>query len=294
MSSVTIQTSKMYRPVAIRNIDSKNVSYVVGQAKSGRNAPINIKYEGQNLMIGLPRMSFPGGVLVREGDNGTVSYTLIGTLKGCDHMAKERAPESAGEIGTFYNFLKDVEESIISAAVENSVKWFGKRRSEEAVRDSFKPILSVSSDKVDGEYVPNGKYPPSFRVKLPVYDNNLSCAVEDNLKNPVYTTPETLTTVFPKGIEVGLVISGSIYVIAGGGFGVTWRMQAAQVFPQARARVTDFFRSEAAPEEEEEETQQEETRVEEAVQRPSTPVDQSTTAPAQNAPARKRRTAPAT
>ena len=281
----------MYRPVAIRNIESKNVSFVVGQAKSGRNPPINMKYEGQNLLIGLPRMGFPGGVLVREGENGMTTYTLIGTLKGCDPFAKERAPESADDVGLFYNFLLDTEESIIKSVVENSVKWFGKRRSEEAVRDSFKRILSISSDKVDGEYVPNGKYPPSFRVKLPVYDGRLSCAVEDNLKNPVYTTPDTLTTVFPKGVEVGLVISGSIYVIAGGGFGVTWRMQAAQVWPQARARVTDFFQAEGSPEE------TEETQVEEATQeeekRPSTPQDQSTTAPVQNAPARKRRVAPA-
>jgi hypothetical protein len=289
----TIQTSNMYRPVAIRNIESKNVSFVVGQAKSGRNPPINIKYEGQNLLIGLPRMSFPGGVLIRDGENGMTSYTLIGTLKGCDPFAKERGND-AEDVGKFYNFLLDTEESIIKAAVENSVKWFGKRRSEEAVRDSFKRILSISSDKVDGEYVPNGKYPPSFRVKLPVYDGRLSCAVEDNLKNPVYTTPDTLASVFPKGIEVGLVVSGSIYVIAGGGFGVTWRMQAAQVWPQARARVTDFFRSEAAPEEEETEgAPAEETQVAEETQRPSTPQDQGTTVPAQNAPARKRRVAPA-
>ena len=286
----------MYRPVAIRNIESKNVSFVVGQAKSGRNPPINVKYDGANLLIGLPRMSFPGGVLVRESDQpgATTSYTLIGTLKGCDPYAKERAPEGCDDIGHFYNFLLDMEENIIRSAVENSVKWFGKKRSEEAVRDGFKRILSISSDKVDGEYIPNGKYPPSFRVKLPVYDGRLSCAVEDNMKNPVYTTPDTLTSVFPKGVDVGLVVSGSIYVIAGGGFGVTWRMQAAQVWPQARARVTDFFQAEAAREDASEENLGEEAVHPESQQRPSTPVDQGTTLPAQNAPARKRRVAPAT
>lgn len=281
------------RPVAIRNIDSKNVSFVVGQAKAGRNAPISLKYEGQNLMIGLPRMKFPGGVLVRDTDGGATSYTLIGSLSGCDPYAKERGGDD--DMGKFYNFLLDLEENIIRSATENSVKWFGKRRSEEALRDGFKRILSISSDKVEGEYVPNGKYPPSFRVKVPVYDNRVSCSVEDNMKNPVYATPESLPVVFPKGIEAGLVISGSIYVIAGGGFGVTWRLQGAQVFPQARAKVTDFFTAELPEEETEggaEEAAPAPAPADEESVRPATPTDQSTL-PSSTAPARKRRVAPA-
>jgi hypothetical protein len=271
---------------AIRNINASNVTFVIGQAKSGRNPPISLKYEGQNLLIGLPRMNFPGGVLVRDTEGGATSYTLIGSLKGCDPYAKERGGDD--DTGRFYNFLLDMEESIIASAVENSVKWFGKKRSEEAIRDGFKRILSISSDRVDGEYIPNGKYPPSFRVKIPVYDNRVSCSVEDNMKNPVYVTPELLPMVFPKGIESGLVISGSIYVIAGGGFGVTWRLQGAQVYPQARAKVTDFFTAEATADDEEE-------PVEESQVIPSTPqeqvVVQEEVPPA--APVRKRRVAPA-
>ena len=271
---------------AIRNINASNVTFVIGQAKSGRNPPISLKYEGQNLLIGLPRMNFPGGVLVRDTEGGATSYTLIGSLKGCDPYAKERGGDD--DTGRFYNFLLDMEESIIASAVENSVKWFGKKRSEEAIRDGFKRILSISSDRVDGEYIPNGKYPPSFRVKIPVYDNRVSCSVEDNMKNPVYVTPELLPMVFPKGIECGLVISGSIYVIAGGGFGVTWRLQGAQVYPQARAKVTDFFTAEATADDEDE-------PVEESQVIPSTPqeqvVVQEEVPPA--APVRKRRVAPA-
>ena len=282
------------RPIAIRNIVSKNVSFVVGQAKAGRNAPISLKYEGQNLLIGLPKMKFPGGVLVRDTDGGATSYTLIGSLTGCDPYAKERGGDD--DMGKFYNFLLDLEESIITTATENSVKWFGKRRSEEALRDGFKRILSVSSDKVEGEYVPNGKYPPSFRVKIPVYDGRVSCSVEDNVKNPVYVTPESLPVVFPKSIEAGLVISGSIYVIAGGGFGVTWRLQGAQVFPQARAKVTDFFTAEPTEGDEEETAPAESQPVEESQPeegRPTTPTEQPTQAASSAAPARKRRVAPA-
>lgn len=232
------------RPISVRSIDVSRVVFAQGQAKAGRNPSINFKYDGNNLQILVPRVGFPGGVLIRDGESGNTSYTLIGSMKGCDTYAKDHAPESLGDMGKFYNFLIDMDERIIGAAVENSVKWFGKKRSEEAIRDSYKRIVSVSVDKVDGEYVPNGKYPPSFRVKVPVYDNKVSTEIVDASRNPVYATPTSLVSVFPKGVEVNMVISGSIYVIAGGSFGVTWRLNSAQVFHRAKITARDIFADE--------------------------------------------------
>ena len=226
------------------SINVNDVTFQVGQGKAGRNPPISIRYNGNNLFIRLPRTAYPGGVLVREGDTGAKTYTLIGSLKGCDPYGKDRSL-GADELGKLYNLLTDLEEHIIKSAVENSSKWFGKKRSEEAIRDSFKRILSFSTDKVDGEYVPNGKYPPSFRVKVPVYDNRVNTEIFDAAKNPVFATPESLLSIFPKGVEANFVVSGSIYVIAGGGFGVTWRLTAAQVFPQIRRTAADMFDDES-------------------------------------------------
>jgi hypothetical protein len=230
------------------SLNVSDVTFQVGQARAGRNPPINMRYNGGNLLIRLPKVGYPGGVLIREGDTGNKTYTLIGSLKGCDPYGKDRST-AADDLGKLYNLLTDLENHIIKAAVENSSKWFGKKRSEEAIRDSFKRILSFSTDKVDGEYVPNGKYPPSFRVKVPVYDNRVNTEIFDASKNPVFATPESLNSVFPKGVEANLVVSGSIYVIAGGGFGVTWRLTAAQVFPQVRRTAADMFDDEsgAAP-----------------------------------------------
>jgi Family of unknown function (DUF5871) len=232
------------RPISIRSIDVNRVTFSVGPSKAGRNPSINFKYNDNSLQVLVPRIGFPGGVLIRDSDSGNTSYTLIGSLKGCDTYAKEHASESVGDIGKFYNFLIDLDERIISAAVENSPRWFGKKRSEEAIRDSYKRIVSVSTDKVDREYIPNGKYPPSFRVKVPVYDNKVATEVVDSSRNPVYVTPTSLVSVFPKGVEVNMVISGSIYIIAGGSFGVTWRLNSAQVFPRARVTARDIFADE--------------------------------------------------
>ena len=274
------------RPMTARNIDMSKVTFVAGPAKAGRNPSINMKYDGQNLQVLVPRAGFPGGVMVRQDEqSGSTSYTMMGSMKNCDPYAVERSTDDS-EMGHFYNFLLDLEALVLKSANENSVKWFGKKRSDEAIKDGWKRIIGVSNDKVDGEYIPNGKYPPSFRVKVPVYDNRVSTEIVDGERNPVYATPESLTSIFPKGVECKMTISGSIYVIAGGGFGVTWRLQTAQAFARARLTAADIY----SAEDDEEETPA--TQPEES-QRPSTPVDQpitqSDSAPA--APARKRRAA---
>ena len=226
--------------INIRNLDVNQINFVVGQAKNGRNPSINIKYSGQNLQLRLPRMKFPGGINIRESEQGdNKSYSLMGSLVGADSYGKDR---SAGndDMAKLYNFMLDLEEKIVASALENSVKWFGKKRSEEAIRDSFKKLLRLSVDKVDGEYIPNGKYPPSLIIKVPVYDNRVSTEVVDNKGNPMYMTPNSLASVFPKGVEANLVVSGSIYNV-NGSFGVTWRLTYAQVFPQQKMTAANVF-----------------------------------------------------
>lgn len=281
----------MSRPISIRNLDVNKVSFVPGPTKPGRNPAINLKYGGQNMQILVPRLAFPGGVMVRTDEkSGTTTYTLMGTLAGCDSYAKDHAPDGT-DVQKFYNFLVDLEERIIAAAVENSVKWFGKKRSEEGIREGFNRIIGTSKDNVDGEWIPNGKYPPSFKTKVPVYDGRVSTEIVDGSRNPVYVTPDTLTSIFTKGVEGNLVVSGSIYVIAGGGFGVTWRLQTAQVFARARVTAADIFSAEDV-----EDTTPTQPVVPDDSQpaeseRPGTPVEQSTSAVPPSAPARKRRVA---
>jgi len=231
-------------------IDMSKMNFVVGQAKAGRNPPINMKHESQNFQIRLPaKVQIPSGVWVREDpQNGSKSYTLSVPLKGCDPFGRERSTDGS-DTGAIYNFLLDLEDAVIQQAFENSTKWFGKKRSMEAIRDSFAKIVSMSSDMVNGERVPNGKYPPSFRVKIPVYDGSVKSDIADGNGNPIYATPDSIVSVFPKGISASLVISGTIYTISGGSFGVTWKLTFARVYPQSKLTAKDVFKDEVADEE---------------------------------------------
>lgn len=230
---------------AIVNVTNASIDLVsFPEAKRNKQGGLGVRmlYGGQNFSLRLPRMSFPGGLLQREDEkSGNISYSLIGSLKGCDPYAKVRSTGD-DDMAKLYNFLLDLQEKLIQNATENSSKWFGKKRGEESIRDSFneRSILSVSSDKNGDEYVPNGKYPPSFRLKLPVYDGKVSMDVVDAATKPVFLTVDSLRSVFPKGVAANLIVSGSVYII-GQSFGVTWRVSMAQVFPQSRLTAASAF-----------------------------------------------------
>jgi hypothetical protein len=182
------------------------------------------------------------GVNIRENENGT-TYTMSLSLRGCDAYAKERAGADAGTTGKLYNFLLDLQEGVLQHATKNAKKIFGKDRSLEVLRDTMKSFISPSVEKVNGEWVPTGKYPPSLKMKVPVYSGDVAMDVTDHLGKRVEIDIDNLATVFPKRCEASIVVSPSIYV-TGTGFGVTWRITYAKVSPPQRTTAADVFRDE--------------------------------------------------
>lgn len=275
--------------VNIRKIKATEINFAEPKKSKSGATNIALRYNGQNVQFRLPSLSFPGGALIRSTEMGGTTYTLIASLKGCDPYGKERATAD-DDISYLYNFMNDFQEHLIKYALENSVRIFGKKRSEDSLRETFKQTLSVSVDKTpDGEYVPNGKYPPSIRFKLPVWEGRLNMEVIDSENMPVEVTLDNLTSVFPKNVTAKTVVSGSIYV-AGLSFGVTWKITDAQVSVQKRRTIFDKFRDDDEDAEEEEtlppkaETHEENPPEEEAA-----PAPEPAPAPAP-APTKSRRT----
>jgi hypothetical protein len=206
----------------------------------GKSIPI--KYSGQNLQIRLEKSMYPMGVNVRESEYGT-TYTMSLGLRGCDAYAKERAGSDAGSTGKLYNFLLELQEGVLQHATKNAKKIFGKDRSIEVLRDTMKAFISPSVEKVNGEWVPTGKYPPSLKMKVPVYSGDVAMDVTDHTGKRVEIDVDNLASVFPKRCEASVVVSPSIYV-TGTGFGVTWRITYAKVSPPQRTTAADVFRDE--------------------------------------------------
>ncbi len=285
--------------VPVSTLDYSKISYgdIRTNQKGGKSVPI--KYNGQPLQIRLPKMTYPMGMGVKENDNGP-AYTLSATLRGCDPFAKERAGSEVGEVGSLYNFLLDMQEGILETATKNSAKWFGRSRDRAVLADLMKSLVSPSVEKLNGEWVATGKYPPSLKMKAPVYDGNVAMDVANFDGKPLKVTvddegsPSHITRVFPKRVEASIVVQPSIYV-SGQGFGVTWRITYARVSPPQRLTAADVFRDEiqqevAAPAYEmATETTVEESQVEAEVEVPVAPAPAPEPAPAPAAAKNRRR-----
>lgn len=230
--------------ISVNKISASDIQFADPKRNKQGGSSIGFKYNNQNVQFRFPQLSFPGGCLVKENENKdgsvSISYTMSASLTGCDPYAEET---SAGtdDISKTYNFLKEFQDRLISAAVENSTKWFGKKRGEESIRDSFNKFLSVSVDKTNDGYVPNGKYPPSFRFKLPVYDGKVCMEViNENNDDVEINTPADLPNVFTKGCSAKMVVQGSIYIV-GQGFGVTWKPTYVQLSKRAKKSAREMF-----------------------------------------------------
>lgn len=228
--------------VSSSNLDINKVSFGDIRLNKAGGKSVPIKYNGQPLQIRLDKTVYPMGVRVTENENGT-TYNMSLTLKGCDPYAKDRAGPDAGSVGTLYNFLQDLQKKILDTAETNSTKWFGKSRSRSVLEDTMKQFISPSVEKVNNEWVASGKYPPSLKMKVPVYDGRVAMDVTDSYGKPVEVTTDNIKTVFPPRVEASVVVSPGIYV-SGQGFGVTWRVSYAKVSPPQRTTAADIFRDE--------------------------------------------------
>lgn len=273
------------------NLDINKISFGdIRINKTNGSKSVPIKYNGQNFQMRIPKIEYPMGVSIKETENG-INYTMLASLRGCDSYAKERASAESGEVGQLYNFLKDLEDKVIHTAVEKSSSWFGRARKEDVLRDSMKALVSPSVEKQGAEWVANGKYPPSFRMKVPVYDGKVNMDAVDMANRPIPLTTDNLETVFPKRMEARFIVSPSIYV-SGQGFGVTWRISYAQVSARQRVTASQVFEAEEeseetiqVPTEESNETQEEEQTQEEETPKQSTPVQVAAPAPVPQTPA---------
>jgi hypothetical protein len=297
ITSIPNIKEKMSAPVIVnvRNFDVNKVTFTLGPKKPGRMPTVNMKYEGQPFNLRFPNKMSVRMFARTDQASGNTSYTLLTNMKGCDAYARERASGTT-DVEMLYNLIvHDLKSKILSTAEEKSKEWFGKTRARATIEDGFKDMYRVSGDNIDGEYVPNGKYPPSMTIKIPVYDNKVVTDVINESGNPVYLTPDTLGKVFENNIEVNIVASPSIYIMAGGSFGVTWRLNYAQVFQRSRINAASVFAA-VGDESGSGNTQEADEQAEEETIRPSTPVEQNTPAQSETvnvppAPGRKKRSA---
>lgn len=114
-------------------------------------------------------------------------------------------------------FLTSFDTKIIDTASYNSFSWFKKSMHGSVIKELFKPQMKQ-----------NGKYPPLFRVKIPMKNGIFDGKVYNNKQEEISIHE------IEKGCKIQAIIENTgIYFVAKD-FGVTWKVIQLKVFPSEK------------------------------------------------------------
>ena len=205
-----------------KNMNTSQITFAVPRTLDNGAKLVYVNYNQGRFSVQTPWMSMPwkmGAYL--EGEYP--KYSLDLSFKGMDEN-----PDLKG----FHDKLKEVEQKIIDGGLENSVAWFKKNiKSREGVAEKFNPIIKESRDKETGE--PDGKWPPSMKVKVPRRDGvwEFKVSNKDGTHYKINDTenPDNCEDLFVKNTRVRGIIQCVGLWVASGNYMCQWKLTKAEV-----------------------------------------------------------------
>ena len=200
-----------------KNIDVTKITFGAAKTLNGGARIVPVSYDGKQFIFQTARMTCNYG-LSKWGEGPTAKFSLDGSFKN---------KEMNKSLDNFYNFLSKLDEYMVEKGVENSVEWLKKKHnSKDVVAAIYTNALRVPKDKDTGEYT--DKYPPSFKMNLPFKEGKCMCNV--------YDKDEKLIDIMALGQNIkGATVSGIIKCtgvwLAGGNFGLTFRLEQLRIEP---------------------------------------------------------------
>lgn len=172
-----------------------------------------INYNGGKFIVQSPHhMNLPFGLGVQDKSKfGGVGfeYSLDLSLNGFN--------EDSSPVNQYFEMLQSLDEYVIKTAVSKSEEWFGKKKSEEVIRDMYKSAVKMPRDESKG-------YAPTQKIKLRKNQNGEFETKFYNPKGKLYTnTP--IEDLLPKRAQVTVLLQCAGLWFTAAGFGVTWRAQ---------------------------------------------------------------------
>ncbi len=205
----------MIRP---RDFEITKMDYSEPKQLSNGGKAVYLNYDSKQLVVQTPQMSCPFGLNLYDGGDYP-KYSVDVSFRGMEDNAKLRE---------FYDMIEAIDEQMIEDGVKNSMAWFKKRKqSKEVVKALYSPLIKLSRDRETGE--PDGKYPPTFRIKLPYRDGNFTFEAFDDKKDKIAS--EDIEKWLGKGAQVRSLIRCTGLWFAGGKFGTTWRAEQVKINP---------------------------------------------------------------
>lgn len=227
------------------NVNALSVSAISTLKSGAKQAYVN--YNAGKFIIQTPQnMIAPYGLGVNDkskfGGTG-IDYSLDLSLRGYN--------EEGSKVKEYYDMLSAIDEYILTLAEKNSVAWFGKKRSIDSIRDSYKSSVKFAMDKATGQAKP---YPPTHKLKIRKLDDKFEPKFY-NSKGKLYKDMP-IEDLLPKNVQLTVLIQCGGLWFSAAGFGLTWRVQQVVVH-KLPERMKDFAFEGLVPDEGDEEADEE-------------------------------------
>jgi len=199
-------------------------------------AIVYLSYNGGKLRVQAPRMPIP----FDSGDfQGNGKYKMNLDFKNRTTSAK---------VAAYYDMLRAIDDYVIDQGVKNSANWLGLRG---VIRDTVSALytksIRISKDKQGNDR------PPVQSVALKKNNTNgiFDAALYDDQNRKIEGMSPM--EVLRRGAEVTCILDATSIWVAGGKFGISWKLtqarvdQGAETSSSAPAFVDDGDDDEAAP-----------------------------------------------
>lgn len=215
--------------VKTKHFDPSALAYQNAKVNSRGGKSVGIRLQGQPLVLSIPLM-FTWGVNERVDEaSGRVSYDLALVFEN----------EKSSAIKSFCTKLKEMQDKILDdAAGSKSKEWFGKAKlSREVAEAMMYPILKYPKDKNTGEL--DYSRDPNVKIKVPYWEGKYNIELfdwdgtqtfapeKDGVQGP--QGDKTPLDLVPSKSHIKGLISCNGVWMAGGRFGVTWKLVQARV-----------------------------------------------------------------
>lgn len=201
-----------------KQVDLSNLTFGTPKTLDNGGKSIYVGLNNKPFIVQTPEMEAPFGMTTWNGDKTESSKSTVElSFKGKD---------SNKSIEHFYTMLNNMDTKLVEEGMNNSAAWFKKKyNTTEVVEALYTHMLKHYKDKETGEV--SDKYPPKFRLSIPVKDNKIVC--------PVYNKDKEMMDVsdIEKGSKVTAIIQCLGIWVAGGKFGCSWKVVQLRVVPPA-------------------------------------------------------------
>lgn len=206
--------------ILAKDLDLSKVTYDEPRKLDNGGKMIYVSFKRQPIRIQTPRCYVPFGVNVyKNDDTNTETHSIDMSFDGKDTVPAMK---------DFYNKIRMFDEMNVSKGFEYHQSWFRKKyQSKEVIEALYTTMIKYPKDK-NGDFTTD--WPPTLKFKLPMDKNGKYTFETYNTNNELIDIKDVAT----KGSRMIAILKCNGIWLAGGKFGMSWKVEQIQITPPSK------------------------------------------------------------